>query len=129
MNDPTARQAMQQLHEQHSTEMQAWRDKYGSDPTTPEARQVLADLRKEHVADMRALFNKLGIKAPAGLCGTGMMDGSGTSMMDGSGSSMMEGSTTGSSVHEQHHSGQAGTTTPDGMTGGDSSGMMGGSTP
>jgi hypothetical protein len=108
LSDPTAREAMLELRQEHVAEMQAWRDTYGSDPTTPQARRALADLRQEHWADMRALMEEFGIKVPArmrggmmgGAFGGGMMDGSGTGMMgDGSG----------------------------GMMGGDGGGMMGGS--
>ena len=88
MSDPKAHEAMLELHQEHAAEMQAWRDMYGSDPTTPQAVQALADLRKEHRADMGALFQRLGIKVPAKWHGGGMMDGSGAGMMDGSGGMM-----------------------------------------
>jgi hypothetical protein len=85
MSDPTTREAMLELRTEHVTEMQTWRDTYGSDPTTPQARQALADLRQEHRADMRALMEQFGIKVPGRMRG-GMMDGgSGGGMMDGSG--------------------------------------------
>ena len=131
MSDSTANNAMQQLHREHAVEMQTWRAKYAADPTTPQARQALADLRREHMADMRARFHKLGIRVPAGLCSSDMTGGSGSGMMGagsgdmmGSGASMMGGSTTGSSIHEQHHSGQATEATPGGMMGGESGAMM-----
>jgi hypothetical protein len=113
--DPAANAAIQQLHREHATDMQAWRDKYEMDSTTPQARQALADMRKEHVADMRALFDKLGIKIPAGLCGGSMMSGSAAGMMGDPGN--------GSSIHDQHHNGQ--TPAPGDMMGGGSSDMMG----
>ena len=106
MSDSTAHEAMLELHQEHAAEMQAWRDTYGSDSTTPQAVQALADLRQEHRADMRSLMQKLGIKVPARSFG-GMMGGSGMGMMDGDSGGMMDGD--------------------GGMMGGGSGGMMGGS--
>jgi hypothetical protein len=114
MSDQTANAPMQQLHREHASDMQAWRDTYGSDPTSLPARQALADVRKTHAADMRAQFDKLGIKVPAGLC-----DGD---MMSGSSAGMMGDPATGSSIHDQHHNGQ--TAAPGDMMGGGSGSMM-----
>jgi hypothetical protein len=127
MSDPATSKAIQTLHADHVKDMQAWQTKYGTDPTSAAAQRALAGLRKEHLSDMRALFQKLGIKAPAGL--DSMMGGAG-GMMGGTGTDMMGGSVTGSDAHAQHHGGgsTAGGNAPSGMMGGSSGGMMGGTT-
>jgi hypothetical protein len=128
MGDPAAMQAMQPLHAEHVKDMQAWRDRYGSDPKSTEAKAALATMRREHVREMRAAFQKLGIKVPAGVCSTSMMDGTnGAGMMSAGAAGMMGGSGATSAVHQQHHgtsgSGADGAST---MMGGTTSGMMGG---
>jgi hypothetical protein len=137
MGNPAAMKAMQPLHAEHAKDMQAWRDRYGSDPKSAEAKAALATMRKEHMLEMRAAFRKLGIKVPAGACsrsmmdgtsGAGMMDGtSGASMMGGTADGMMGGSGAASDIHEQHHgTNGSGADADSGMMGGSTSGMMGG---
>ncbi len=72
MSNPKALQAMRELRVEHQKEMQAWRDKYGADPSTAEAQNALRQLRQEHWNDMRALLKESGVDAPDGL-GHGMM--------------------------------------------------------
>ena len=77
-NDPKAVEAMQELRTEHQTEMRAWSDQYGSDPSSAEAQAALQKLREEHRNDMRDLFGKLGIEVPDGAgAGGGMMRGAG----------------------------------------------------
>jgi hypothetical protein len=84
MSDPAASKAMQSLRAEHVQDMQAWQARYAADPQSDEAQAALRTMRKEHVREMRAAFKELGIKAPAGACNTGMMNGmNGTHMMDG----------------------------------------------
>jgi hypothetical protein len=81
MKDPQAVKDMQALRVEHQKEMQAWRDKYGSAPSSAEAQAALRALRTEHRSDMKALFDKYGFALPAnagpGACGggNGMMGG------------------------------------------------------
>jgi hypothetical protein len=137
MGNPTAMKAMQPLHAEHVKDMQAWRDRYGSDPKSAEAKAALATMRREHVREMRTAFKKLGIKVPAGACSRSMMDGtSGAGMMDGTnGAGMMGGDATGmmggagasSDIHQQHHgTSDSGADGASNMMGGSTSGMMGG---
>jgi len=135
MKNPAAMQVMHTLHADHVKDIQAWRDRYGSDPSSPEARQALDSLWREHRAEMKAAFAKAGVKLPANLCtrqmmraavtgnGGGMMGTDGGGMMGTDGAGMM-GDESGS-LHEQHHAGTTGETS--GMMGG-ASGMMGGAT-
>jgi hypothetical protein len=128
MGNPTAMKAMQPLHAEHVKDMQAWRDRYGSDPKSAEATAALATIRREHVREMRAAFQKLGIKVPAGVCSISMMDGtSGTGMMDGTADGMMGGAGASSDIHQQHHgTSDFGADGASNMMGGSTSGMMGG---
>lgn len=103
MHDPAAVKAMQQLHQEHAADMQAWSDRLGADPSTPEAQQALATLRAEHTREMRELLKRFGIKTKGATCGAGtmsMMDGNGmTDMMNGDDmTDMMGGSGTGSGM-------------------------------
>ena len=93
MGDSAAMKAMQPLHAEHVKDMQAWQARYGTDPKSDEAQAALKAMRKEHAREMRAALKKLGIKAPGGACGAGMMGGkNGTHMMDGmDGAGMMNG--------------------------------------
>jgi hypothetical protein len=81
MKNPQAVKDMQALRAEHQKEMQAWWDKYGSDPNSAEAQAALKALRTEHWNDMKALFRKYGVELPAnagpGTCGggNGMMGG------------------------------------------------------
>lgn len=112
MGKPAAMKAMLPLHAVHVKDMQAWQDKYRNDPTSAEAQAALKQMRKEHVAEMRTTLRKLGVKVPAGACGTSMMDGtSGIGMMGGIGAT--------GDVHQQHHAENA-------TTSGGVSSMMGG---
>jgi hypothetical protein len=77
MSNPKAVKAMQALRAEHQKEMQAWKDKYGADPTSAEALAEHKRLREEHWNDMRGLFKELGLKAPTGPGPGGMMRGSG----------------------------------------------------
>lgn len=124
MQDPKAMQVMHTLHADHQKDIQAWRDKYGANPSSPEAQQALTQLWREHNQEMRAAFEKAGIKVPAGVCTRKMMSAAVTGnggMMGAGGTDMMGTGGAGSqSLHEQHHSGQA-----SGMMDG-GSGMMGG---
>ena len=82
MSDPAAAKAMQSLRAEHVEDMQAWHTRYGTDPESDEAQAALKAMRKEHVREMRAAFKELGIKAPTGACGRGMMSGvNGAGMM------------------------------------------------
>jgi hypothetical protein len=128
MGNSTAMKAMQPLHAEHVKDMQAWRDRYGSDPKSAEATAALATMRREHVREMRAAFQKLGIKVPAGVCSISMMDGTnGAGMMGGGSTGMMGGSGATSAVHQQHHgTGGSGADGASSMMGGSTSGMMGG---
>jgi hypothetical protein len=128
LGDPAAMQAMQPLHAEHVKDMQAWRDRYGSDPRGTEAKAALATMRREHVREMRAVFQKLGIKVPARVCNIGMMDGAnGAGMMGGSAAGMMGGSGATSDIHQQHHgTSGSGADGASNMMGGSTSGMMGG---
>ena len=77
-DDPKAIEAMQELRTEHQTEMRAWSDLYGSNPSSAEAQVALQKLREEHRNDMRDLFGKLGIEVPDGAgAGGGMMRGAG----------------------------------------------------
>lgn len=76
-SNPKAVKAMQGLRAEHRQEMQAWIDRYGSDPSSAEAQAARKALREEHWNDMRELFKSLGIKIPAGAGPGGMMRGSG----------------------------------------------------
>lgn len=124
MKDPAAMQVMHTLHADHVKDMQAWRDRYSSDPSSAEARQALDSLWREHRAEMKAAFAKAGVELPAGLCTRQMMQaavtGDGAGMMGTDGAGMMGAGSGG--LHEQHH---AATGETSGMMGG-ASGMMGG---
>jgi hypothetical protein len=129
MGNPTAMKAMQPLHAEHVKDMQAWRDRYGSDPTSAGAKAALATMRSEHVRDMRTAFQKLGIKLPAGACSRSMMNGTSVAgMMDGAADGMMGGSGAPSDdIHQQHHgTSDSGADGASSMMGGSTSGMMGG---
>jgi hypothetical protein len=128
MKDPKAMQVMHDLHPEHLKDIQAWRDRYGSDPSSTEAKQALTRLWREHRAETKAALREAGVKAPAGLCTRKMMRdaviGTGAGMMGSDGAGMMGDSS--GSLHEQHHSGTSGQAS--GMMGGaDGAFMMGGS--
>lgn len=135
MKDPKAMQVMHDLHPDHLKDIQAWRDLYGSDPSSTEAKQALTRLWREHRAEMKSALAKAGVKFPAGLCtrkmmrdaatgtGAGMMGAGSTDMMGAESAGMMGDSS--GSLHEQHHSGTSGQAS--GMMGGaDGASMMGG---
>jgi hypothetical protein len=95
MSNPDAFKAMLALRQEHLKDMQAWWQRYGSDPSSAAAKDALTKLRQEHRQDMQDLFKKFGITPPRG----GMMrswaspspgaSGGGTygpGMMGGSGS-------------------------------------------
>jgi hypothetical protein len=128
MGNPTAMKAMQPLHAEHVKDMQAWRDRYGSDPKSAEAKAALATMRREHVREMRTAFQKLGIKVPAGACSRGMMNGTSVAgMMGGAADGMTGGSGAASDIHQQHHgTSDSGADGASSMMGGSTSGMMGG---
>lgn len=78
MSNPKALKAMRELRAEHQKDMQAWNQRYGSDPSSAEAQAALKELRAEHWSDMRDLFKEFGIKAPTSAGpGSGMMRGSG----------------------------------------------------
>jgi len=84
MTNPQAVKDMQALRAEHQKDMQAWWDKYGSDPNSAAAQAAMQALRTEHWNDMKALFEKYGVAVPAtagpGTCGNG-----GNGMMGGGG--------------------------------------------
>ena len=84
MTNPQAVKDMQALRAEHQKDMQAWWDKYGSDPNSTTAQAAMQALRTEHWNDMKALFEKYGVAVPAtagpGTCGNG-----GNGMMGGGG--------------------------------------------
>ena len=85
MSNPDAVKAMQTLRAEHRQDMQAWWQKYGSDPTSATAQKALQQLRQEHWNDMQQLFKKFGITVPQngaqGAYGPGMMGGGYGGMM------------------------------------------------
>jgi hypothetical protein len=91
MDNPKAVAAMQALRDEHRQEMQAWSDKYGTDPTGAEAQAALTKLRQAHWNDMKSLFKQFGVTVPKGagpgVCGGqgGMMGGGGMMGSGGSG--------------------------------------------
>jgi hypothetical protein len=64
-SDPAAVKDMQALRAEHQKEMQAWWQKYGSDPSSTAAQQALQKLRQEHWDDMQQLLKKYGVTAPS----------------------------------------------------------------
>jgi hypothetical protein len=138
MSDPAAVKAMQPLHAEHVRDMQAWQERFGTDPSSAEAQAALKALRREHLRDMRSALTEQGIKVPAGLVcdptmmdgtnGTGMMGGDTGTMMGGDTGAMMGGSAATGDIHEQHHGDGAGTATGQStmMGGADTGTMMGG---
>jgi hypothetical protein len=130
MSDPAAMKAMQPLHAKHVQDMQAWRERFGQDPTSTEAQAALKAMRKEHVGEMRSALKEAGIKVPAGIvCDASMVDGTnGAGMMGGDAGSMMGGTGTTGDIHEQHHGDGSGTSTGAStmMGGGDTGTMMSG---
>lgn len=118
MSDPAAMKVMQSLHAEHSSEVQAWRDRYGASTGSAEAKQALTQLWREHSREMRTAFKKAGIKLPTGVCTRQMMS-TASGMMGGA---MMGGADAGS-LHGGHHGSGGGGTS--GMMGA-GSGMMGG---
>ncbi len=117
---------MQALRAEHRKDMQAWWEKYGSDPNSVAAREALKQLRQEHWSDMQKLFKKYGITVPrnAGTVRPGMMGGGFGGMMGGGGCggrwnaepAPSSGATPGTS---------GGTSYGPGMMGGGYGGMMG----
>jgi hypothetical protein len=67
---------------EHRQEMQAWYDKFGSDPNTGDAQTALKTLRQEHWSDMKALFKEFGVAVPKG-AGPGICGGQGGMMGNG----------------------------------------------
>jgi hypothetical protein len=64
MSDPAAVKEMRARRAEHVKDMQAWWQRYGSDPTSSAAREALKKLRQEHWHDMQQLFKKYGIARP-----------------------------------------------------------------
>jgi len=93
-NDPAARPEMQALRTEHRQEMQAWWERYGSDPTSAAAQAALAVLRAEHRDDMRALLQKYNVDAAQTACGG--VTGGGCGGMMGSGYGLNGGCASGS---------------------------------
>ena len=83
MSNPDAVKAMQALRAEHRLDMQAWWQKYGSDPTSAAAQKAMQQLRQEHWYDMQQLFKKFGVTVPEsgsqGGYGPGMMGSVGRS--------------------------------------------------
>jgi hypothetical protein len=73
MSHPQAVKEMRALRAEHQKDMQAWYDRYGSDPSSAEARAALRTLRQAHWNVMKALFQKYGVNvrggAGPGACG------------------------------------------------------------
>ncbi len=125
MGDPAAIKDMQALRAEHLKDMQAWSQKYGSDPTSSAAQQALAQLRQEHWNDMQQLFKKYGIKAPAAGA-AGSVSPYGPGMMGGGygGGCWRNGASSQSGTSGSASPGAATTYGP-GMMGGGYGGMMG----
>jgi hypothetical protein len=122
MSNPDAVKGMQDLRVEHRADMQAWWQKYGSDPQSAAAQEALRALRQEHWNDMRALFKKFGIAAPAtaqGQAGPGMMGGG----PGGRGGTGAGGCWNGTQTPAETSSGASGYGS--GMMGGGYGGMMG----
>jgi hypothetical protein len=127
MSNPKAVAAMQALRDEHRQEMQAWYDKFGSDPNTGDAQTALKTLRQEHWNDMKALFKEFGVAVPKGagpgICGDqgGMMGGG---MMGNGGSGPCGGGSGAGCAGPGSGTGNQGSGYGGGMMG--SGGMMGG---
>ena len=95
MRSPAALKAMRALRAEHWKDMQAWRDKYGADPTSAEAQAALQALRRQHWNDMKALLQKYGVKVPSGAGPGGAASGAGCVGAGGGGCGGVAGSATG----------------------------------
>jgi hypothetical protein len=122
MTNPQAVKDMQALRAEHQKDMQAWWDKYGSDPNSAEAQAAMKALRTEHWNDMKALFAKYGVALPAN-AGPGTCGGGGNGMMGGGGC----GGAAGGAGCAGPGTGGSNTGAGYGMMGG-GTGMMGGTT-
>ncbi len=124
MGDPAAIKDMQALRAEHLKDMQAWSQKYGSDPTSSAAQQALGQLRQEHWNDMQQLFKKYGIAAPSSGAG-GSVGTLGPGMMGGGYGGCWRGRTSSPSGTASPSPSNSGATYGPGMMGGYGGGMMG----
>jgi len=129
MSDPDALEAMQALRSEHRQEMQAWWQKYGSDPSSAAAQKALNELRQEHWNDMQQLFKKFDITVPQGDSqggyGPGMMGGAGGCGGAGGGGGCWRNGAPASSGTASPGASNGGTSYGPGMMGGGYGGMKG----
>ena len=66
MSNPQPLKDMRALRAEHQSDMRRWNAQYGADPQPSRSSGSVAKARQSHWDDMKALFEKYGIKAPAG---------------------------------------------------------------